>query len=131
LVFALALRRRPSLGGGAINLDRARAVDACEWMTIDDMTNASVAHFISLPAPNATAADRGKGTRIVFADDIVDVAEFRQFPLDRVVKNRQSWNLDDPALDRVEQAEVRDHPRKKRALVVAGATQENGVAERS
>ena len=58
LVFALALRRRPSLGGGAINLDRARAVDACEWMTIDDMTNASVAHFISLPAPNATAADR-------------------------------------------------------------------------
>jgi hypothetical protein len=27
-------------------------------MTIDDMTNASVAHFISLPAPNATAADQ-------------------------------------------------------------------------
>ncbi len=42
----------------------------------------------------------------------------------RVVRDRDAWDLHDPGLDRVDQAEVRDDPREQRSLAESGAAQE-------
>ena len=70
------------------------------------------------------AASAAPGARQPLADVLPQIAELRRLPRRQVVGDGHARHFDDAALDGVHQGKVVDRPREERALVIAGAAQE-------